>query len=272
MTGWIGENGWHGALDSAAARDKLPNATCHDLRSVRSTLRVQIVDASRFDALIRSMAIFGTRRHLFNVLPIVASVALVDKAQGKQRKFTYCLNGRTFRAKRRKLVRILAKGATRGRCFSCTRSCPSGCCTGTECRPGNAKSACGVGGSACVACPETHQCQGGTCFCTPDCLLKNCGADDGCGGRCQGPCPGIQYCYKGTCSTCPSGQERLSNGTCTTSCDTGIECVGITTDCRCFIGSGHCATALTERGCHGDSDCPYGEFCNPVNSKCAIAC
>lgn len=49
-----------------------------------------------------------------------------------------------------------------GRCQCDPLTC-AGCCDGDTCRPGNQKSRCGLGGVACVNCPQAQQCSAGTC-------------------------------------------------------------------------------------------------------------
>lgn len=50
-----------------------------------------------------------------------------------------------------------------GTCVCDTTSCPTGCCQGNTCEPGNTTSACGSGGGTCASCATGDSCSAGTC-------------------------------------------------------------------------------------------------------------
>lgn len=155
------------------------------------------MDGSRFDRLSRQLADGGSRRGLLRALTGVSLVgagallvaedgdARARRGQGVQsehwhkKKVTYCLDGQTIRRYRRKQRKLLAQGATRGKCQTpvCTPECtgktcgPDGCggtcgqCTGETCCAsdgtcvvGTTNEACGTGGNTCQVCVEPQQC------------------------------------------------------------------------------------------------------------------
>lgn len=155
------------------------------------------MDDSRFDRLSRQLAEGGTRRGLLRALTgvsLVGAGALLVAEEGdakarrgsgvqsehwRKKKRAYCLNGQTIRRYRRKQEKLLAQGATLGKCTEpvCTPDCagkecgPDGCggacgagCTGETCCTsegtcvvGTTPEACGTGGNMCQVCvaPET---------------------------------------------------------------------------------------------------------------------
>lgn len=82
---------------------------------------------------------------------------------------------------------------------SCAVTC-GGCCeVDSTCVTGNSVVACGIGGSACVACAPDQSCVDGICrACEPSCEGRECG-DDGCGGVCVPGCSTGQTCAAGSC-------------------------------------------------------------------------
>jgi hypothetical protein len=53
-------------------------------------------------------------------------------------------------------------------------SCPSGCCSGDTCLPGNSDFACGFGGGQCETCIGMQYCSGGICQGSPcPCFMCN---------------------------------------------------------------------------------------------------
>jgi hypothetical protein len=117
-------------------------------------------------------------------LAVAESVEAARKGRGasrgvrgetfRKRKATYCLNGETIRRLRRKQNKLLALGATLGKCTACVANdgaCGTGCCSGGVCAVGTSVNACGSGGEACEVCGGNQVCQdqgccvpsGGTC-------------------------------------------------------------------------------------------------------------
>ena len=156
------------------------------------------MDDSRFDRLSKQIADGGTRRRLLRAFTgaslLGAGTLLVTEdgeakarrgkgVQGEhfhKRKSTFCLNGETFRALRRKKASLLAQGATLGKCTTpvCTPDCtgktcgPDGCggtcgpgCTGETCCSskgtcvvGTTNDACGTAGNMCEVCVKPEVC------------------------------------------------------------------------------------------------------------------
>lgn len=229
------------------------------------------MDARRFDLLTRAVSRLTTRRHLLGAASAFPVLAATSDAEGRKRKFVYCLNGKTFRAKMHKKQRLMAKGAIPGKCSACARRCRDGCCIEGRCRPGSDWFACGTGGQPCAECGLWDTCQAGVCSCTPACEGKRCGEADGCGGRCEGPCADGEYCCSGHCATCPCTHIRRDNGTCARLCPNASECGG--GGCWCSAVERVCGSDLSQRACpDGDYDCPRGEFCWPVVNLCTTAC
>ncbi len=129
-------------------------------------------------------------------------------------------------------------------------TCPTGCCSGNTCQPGNLPAyGCASGGSACKAsCVGSNTfCSGGVCGCTPTTCsslgwncdpmyngcsdVVSCGACSGyqtCGGggtahvcgctplACNGRCGNVSDGCGGTrtCAGCPGGQQCLPGNVC----------------------------------------------------------
>lgn len=166
--------------------------------SLRCLTEDRELDPTRFDDLGRSLA-NSSRRSLLGFLAVLpaagAALVIEDAAARRQRgrvgaehwrkrMSTYCLNGETIRRYRRKQEKLLAMGATLGRCQPqpppppplCADSC-AGCCTGETCLPGNTLTVCGSTGDTCAACGDGQACQGRCC--TPNggvCDLQDPGA------------------------------------------------------------------------------------------------
>lgn len=156
------------------------------------------MDDSRFDHLSKKLGEGDSRRGLLRAIAGVSlvgtSALLVGEAgdararRGKgvqsehfrKKKRNYCLNGETIRRYRRKQEKLLAQGATLGKCqgSTCTPDCtgkecgPDGCggtcgagCTGETCCNsqgacvvGSTNDACGTGGNMCQVCVEPEVC------------------------------------------------------------------------------------------------------------------
>jgi hypothetical protein len=79
------------------------------------------------------------------------------------------------------------------------------------CTPSCSGKTCGSDGCSgtCGTCTSSQTCQSGTCVtgtCIPNCVGKCGGVSDGCSGTCTASC--------GNQTTCSSGQELCSDGTC----------------------------------------------------------
>lgn len=162
------------------------------------------MDASRFDRLSRALARTNSRRGLVQgaaALAIASIPALQgDAAEARRRgkrqgigaetfrhkKANYCLNGETIRRYRRKQKKLLAMGATLGKCGSCV---PTTCAAlGIICGP--ADNGCG-GTLQCGACDLDLTCCAGQCV-NLESDEDNCGT---CGNVCIGQAP----CEVGEC-------------------------------------------------------------------------
>jgi hypothetical protein len=98
------------------------------------------------------------------------------------------------------------------------QTCPSGCCDGANCLPGNLDSFCGIAGAACLDCEAQDQrCQGQSCSdVPPPCNATNC----------QGCCDTFDVCQPGFIDV-QCGQAGKSCEDCTqlvpaSTCDTGV--------------------------------------------------
>lgn len=156
------------------------------------------LDDSRFDRLSKQIADGGSRRSLLRAITgvsLVGAGALLVAEDGDarsrhgkgvqsehyhKRKSTFCLNGQTIRALRRKKASLLAQGATLGKCTTpvCTPDCtgkecgPDGCggtcvsrcsepfCCGSDgtCQSGTTSDACGTAGNTCQVCVKPQEC------------------------------------------------------------------------------------------------------------------
>jgi hypothetical protein len=197
------------------------------------------MDPSRFDRLSKVVAESNSRRGLVQAavaLTLAVIPALqVDDADAKRRgkreigaehwnrkKRFYCLNGETIRRYRRKQEKLLAMGATLGKCGDITPPpCVLTTCEALDARCGTPPDGCG----------GTLQC--GPCDGDPPCVPHICAdlglacgtADDGCGGTLQcGPCSGNLICCSGACvNTFTDGNNC---GECGKVCPAGETCSG----------------------------------------------
>ena len=162
------------------------------------------MDASRFDHLSRGLATPAPRRRLLagaaalalgNLAPRPDAVGARREHGGlraesfRKRKQWYCLHGESVKRYRRKQEKLLAAGATLGKCAACA---PLTCAQITG--------VCGAVPDGCggqITCPT---CSGGLTCCAAVCVNitndpQNCG---GCGIACAPNFPCINQ-------TCPSG-------------------------------------------------------------------
>jgi hypothetical protein len=215
------------------------------------------MDTSRFDLLSKQLAAAGTRREALQALAALSlggtALALgeseakpargrsgVEAQHLRRRKRWYCLNGKSMRRYRRKQEKLLAQGATLGKCKACTAGqgqCNGGCCNNGVCAPGTATNACGAGGEACTACVAGESCVGG------ECVVTTCGA-----------------------RTCPNG------------CCDGNTCLEGTGDEACGTGGEACHACAAGQVCQQQvcvTHCtPDGQPCDPFNpgACCSQAC
>lgn len=165
------------------------------------------MDSSRFDSLSKALAQGSTRRKLVG---LVVGVAFVSAAHGPdaadaakrrkkgrgvgaatfhKRKATFCLNGETIRRYRRKQDKLLAMGATLGKCGNVP-------CVPTTCEA--LGFICGAAPDGCGGTLQCGECQNleATC-CTGQCVFtetdfNNCGS-------CGNVCTVGQICFGGQC-------------------------------------------------------------------------
>lgn len=206
------------------------------------------MDASRFDAVVRSFTSASTRRRavagVFASLFALGSLPL--EAKKKKKKFTLCHQGQTIKVSKKGKKKHLAEGDAPGPCPDCpagTQFCGGSCCAAAEC----------IGGACC---PADRAC--GTVCCAEGAL---CG--DAAAGACvtgQGTCAtGADTCGSGNLNFCNASNQCF----CVQSTRNTTRCASVipgiqTTDC------GHCTT---------DSDCELlfpaipGVFCarNAIN-------
>ncbi len=138
-------------------------------------------------------------------------------------------------------------------------SCPSGCCQGTQCKPGNAKEACGSAGAPCSLCDAGQSCVGQTCKSVASCSPSNCAtgcckagvckpgnAKEACGsaGKQCVACGAGQGCVGGECK--PMG--GCSPSTCGGCCKAGT-CKPGNTDAECGTGGVSCAACAAGQSC-----------------------
>lgn len=162
------------------------------------------MDASRFDRFSKALAGENSRRTLVQAaaalaiagIPALQGDAADARRRGKHggvgaehfrhKKANYCLNGETIRRYRRKQEKLLAMGATLGKCSD----------------------------APCV--PTTCQALGSICGSAPD----------GCGGTLQcGTCENVEaVCCSGQCAVLD--QDDNNCGTCGNVCTAPAECFG----------------------------------------------
>ena len=166
------------------------------------------MDASRFDRLSRLVASANSRRTLVQTAAALSLAAIPalqgDDADAKQRgkrkgvgaehwskkKRFYCLDGETIRRYRRKEEKLLARGATLGKCGDAP-------CVPTTCEAMN--SICGPTPDGCGGVLECGTCAGGesdTC-CEGQCV--DILSDDFNCGSCGNVCPEGETCVEGGC-------------------------------------------------------------------------
>lgn len=213
------------------------------------------VDARNFDALVQHLKRASTRRcllHLFVLLPVLGdrqaffttSPALADhershrrsQATGEKKHKKKCAqSGQPTSKKRKRCCQGLVKGPD-GRCApsvspTCAATC-AGCCAGAKCQPGDADTACGIGGAACSSCANP----------SPLCVNNTCTACSA-----AHPCSSSQVCCNGSCFSgiCCDGVECAP---------TGNQCNGH--QCQCFGGP----------PCAGDPELCCSDGCTNTNT------
>lgn len=207
--------------------------------------------ASRFDHLVRGLAVRGTRRRaLLTFLGIGAATTIDVSAERCRRAGQKCGKSSEPRGNRTKCC--LGSQCRNGLCV-CPRGLTAcaGECVNTLNDPGN----CGACATACpvetpvcyrgncVACADDRQCSGDTPICNPDtgrCVM--CASNDDCGGdtpfcnrkintcvecRGNGDCPTGEACVSGRCGctdACENAPCSLQCGSCGY-CDDGYVCL-----------------------------------------------
>ena len=253
------------------------------------------MDGLRFDQLSKQLAAAGSRRKALQALTALSlgSAALaLDETSAKpgrkrrgvgaehfrKKKANYCLNGETVRRYRRKQEKLLAMGATLGKCETCLAGqgqCNGGCCNNGVCAPGTATNACGASGAACAVCGAGESCVGGKC------VSGTCAPDGSCAPGC---CDGVS-CQPGdsvtacgltgdACSVCAEGEECISGTcvdpdicgplTCPNGCCEGNSCQDGDSVFNCGTGGVTCET------CDDGQNCESGVCCLPSGSPCLL--
>lgn len=121
-------------------------------------------------------------------------------------------------------------------CVCDATSCPSGCCAGNVCVPGNAANACGSAGQACGTCPAEQTCTAGAC--------------SGCSQSCNGCCAGSTCTSEVNAVACgPAGARCLA-------CDAAVADSCVNGACACGVGP----------------PCKGGEGCKNGKCSCDVSC
>lgn len=161
-------------------------------------------------------------------------------------------------------------GAVDGGAFTCPdpRGCPTGCCDGTSCQPGDSLLSCGVEGDTCRPCADGSACVGGACrpaaceaSCAGCCTTTGCEAGTstsacGSGGNACTPCIAGEECSAGSCECVLDCEGRVCGpdgcgGECGAGCDAEEVCNAAGTGCE----TPGC-TSCTD--CGGDEACLFG--------------
>jgi hypothetical protein len=166
------------------------------------------MDASRFDRLSRALAGASSRRSVARGAATLALAGLLaaPDAEARQRgkgqeigaehfrhkKVTYCLNGETIRRYRRKQKKLLAMGATRGKCGDVPPPCVPTTCEALGLVCGSAPDGCG-GALQCGECGKGLSCCAGVCTDT--------NSDDANCGECGNVCLADELCFRGNCAS-----------------------------------------------------------------------
>jgi hypothetical protein len=202
------------------------------------------MDGLRFDRLSKALAGANSRRSLVQAVAALALAGIpalpgdgaaarrgkrggVGAEHFRHKKAFYCLNGETVRRYRRKQEKLLAMGATLGKCGAvpCAPDSDAITCAG---RCGNVRNNCGT----------TVNC--GSCICDPDCDVcltcdpgtGSCVADpaqegDSCGEfrQCEN---GVCVCQPVTCTdlkyACGETTDRCGNDLFCGVCGGGLDC------------------------------------------------
>lgn len=200
------------------------------------------MDPSRFDRLSKLVAGANSRRSLVQAAVVLTLAGLPtlqgDEADAKRRgksrgvgaehwnkkKRFYCLNGETIRRYHRKQARLLAMGATLGKCGDVILPPP---CVPTTCEALGA--ICGTLPNGCGGNLQCGPCDDDPPPCTPRTCAQLgivCGtASDGCGGTAScGACDGTLTCCSGACVNTVIDVSNC--GACGNVCTDGDPCSG----------------------------------------------
>jgi hypothetical protein len=202
------------------------------------------MDQNRFDGLTRALGTGASRRHLGRALAGGGLAALLSSpvaplpVGAKKKK----------RHKKRKTTQIEPKldpqptPATP----SCTPNCADRSCGNDGC------------GGSCGTCGSDQVCRGGTC-CVPEPRSATCG------GRCG---TWTNNCGQPVvCSTCPAGQQCLSNGSCAVVCSVNGDCPsGGGCSNPSVEGVRHCVVGPLQPyvACPSTADCPPDSHCQDI--------
>ncbi len=183
-------------------------------------------------------------------------------------------------------------GGSAGGSTGCSpQTCPNGCCTSTgSCQSPGTTARCGIGGSACMACPSRQTCVSGSCVVCAGCIdlqTGNCltGTSPTLCGRngdfCSNCTQQSRTCQSGTClpppppctaQNCATGCCDSMSGACiprssqtATLCgqgSAGALCVACSSG-ACNTSSGSCSTGGLDGGLPPFPDGGLGSFCVP---------
>jgi hypothetical protein len=148
---------------------------------------------------------------------------------------------------------VAAKNKKKRKKKSCRRNCTDRVCGNDGC------------GGSCGVCAASQVCHGGSC-CVPESRGATCAA------RCG---TWTNNCGQSViCSTCETGQQCLSNGSCAIVCTGNADCSGTCGGCSnpSVEGPSHCIGDLVrpQVQCTSTTDCPPGSHCQDIGIKVCI--
>ena len=178
------------------------------------------MDPTHFDALVQSLARFGSRRRLLTGLAggLLAPLVAASTSEAKRRhshRHPHAHAQKDDSASHGEgnggnsacahfCQALFAPGADRGQCVSEAAQGRGLCAT---CGDDVRAVCCAKTNGYCRSYATAGCCGGG---CTPQCAGKACGDSDDCGGQCDGTCPSGQVCLSAACfATCPGAVTCL---------------------------------------------------------------
>lgn len=230
------------------------------------------MDPTHFDALVQSLARFGSRRRLLTGLAggLLAPLVAASTSEAKRRHSHRHPHGHAQKdgsashgegnggnsACAHFCQALFAPGPDRGQCVSEAAQGRGLCAT---CGDDVSAVCCAKTNGYCSSYATARCCEG----CTPSCAGKQCG-DDGCGGICG----------------CPTREEACINGHCvnpcasdTNFCQDGTTC-GPNASCLCLqsvSGVSYCASEIASnvscQDCTSNDECPFDHVCTIMEPK-----